>query len=292
MKRTIVASLFVALLGLTLVMPAYGQDYGYTTEMTMEEYQAELQKWQQREQDAQAKIDGLNKDISDLKNQIADVKNQTAQVKQQTMNMLGDAINPENGTVEEQLNAYYGQLDDLINQLQGLLALSPEELYQHHNEVDDAAKNLDELKQSMFAALDDARAKIKKADDLLSRVQAKMPQPMNDVYSVMRGDYLWKISGKQDIYNDPYQWVKIWSANRDMINNPDLIYPDQKLDVPRRLATNQHVVARGENLSKIAGYQEVYGNPFDWQKIYNANKQVISDPSVIYPYQILTIPQN
>ncbi len=292
MKRTIVASFFIALFSLILVVPAYSQDYGYTTDMTMDEYQAELQKWQQKEKDAQAKIDQLNKDISDLQSQIADVKNQIAQVKQQTMDLLGQAIDPSKGSVDEQLSAYYNDLDDLINQLQGLLALSPEELYQHHNEVDAASKKLDDLKSSVFAVLDDSKAKIQKADDLLSRVKAKMPQPMNDVYTVMRGDYLWKISGKQDIYNDPYQWVKIWSANRDMITNPDLIYPDQKLDVPRRLATNQHVVTRGENLSKIAGYQEVYGNPFDWQKIYNANKQIISDPSVIYPYQILTIPQN
>lgn len=282
----------VALFSLILVVPAFAQDYGYNDEMSMEGYQAELQKWQQREQDAQAKIDQLNQDIQDLQNQISQVEDQTAQVKDQTMNMLGQAIDQSKGSAEQQLSAYNNQLDNLIDQLQGLLALSPEELYQRNKEVAAASKTLDSLKQSIFAAMDESQAKIKQAEDLLSRINAKMPEPMNDVYTVMRGDYLWKISGKQDIYSDPYQWVKIWSANRDMIQNPDLIYPQQKLDVPRRIATNQHVVARGENLAKIAGHDEVYGNPFDWQKIYNANKQIISDPAVIYPYQILTIPQN
>ena len=292
MKRIFTASLLVALFSLMLVVPAYAQDYGYTTEMTMEEYQAELEKWQQREKEAQTRIEELNQQIEELKNQIADVENQIAQVKEETMNMLGQAIDPAKGSVEEQLDAYYSELDALISQLEGLLALSPEELYQRGDEVDAAAKQLEELKKSIFAALDESRSKISEAEDLLSRIKAKMPEPMNDVYTVVRGDYLWKISGKQDIYNDPYQWVKIWSANRDMIQNPDLIYPQQKLDVPRRIASNKHVVARGENLSKIAGYEEVYGNPFDWQRLYNANKQIISDPGVIYPHQILTVPQN
>jgi len=44
-----------------------------------------------------------------------------------------------------------------------------------------------------------------------------------DSYRVIRGDSLWKISGKEKIYNDPLQWLKIYSANRDQISNPDVI---------------------------------------------------------------------
>ncbi len=45
-------------------------------------------------------------------------------------------------------------------------------------------------------------------------------------------DCLWNISGKADIYGDPFQWPKIWQGNTDMIRNPDIIHPGQKLMIP------------------------------------------------------------
>jgi len=274
-----------------MVAPLSAQDYGYTSEMSMEEYNAELEKWQGREEAANAKIKQLQQDIADLKEQIASLEDQIAQVRQETMDLLSQQGDVE-GSVEEALQQYYNDLDELIDQLEGLLALSPEELYQSQDEVEAAKKKLAELKESNFAHLNEAKEKFKEIENLLERIDAKMPEPVNDVYTVLRGDYLWKISGKDDIYDDPYQWVKVWSANRDQINDPDLIYPDQKFDIPRQLQNNEHLVVRGENLSKIASYGEVYGNPFEWQKLYNANKKIISDPNVIYPHQIITVPKN
>ncbi|MDQ2069442.1 LysM peptidoglycan-binding domain-containing protein [Natronospira bacteriovora] len=50
-------------------------------------------------------------------------------------------------------------------------------------------------------------------------------------YRVERGDSLWRISGKSDVYGDPYQWPLIFRANRDKIEDADLIYPDQEFKV-------------------------------------------------------------
>jgi len=57
--------------------------------------------------------------------------------------------------------------------------------------------------------------------------------PSNDTYLVVRGDSLWKISGKPDIYNNPYHWPLIYKANRDKINDADLIHPGQELTIER-----------------------------------------------------------
>jgi len=46
-------------------------------------------------------------------------------------------------------------------------------------------------------------------------------------YEVMPGDSLWAISGKPDVYADPYQWPLIYKANSDQIKDADLIYPGQ-----------------------------------------------------------------
>jgi hypothetical protein len=45
-------------------------------------------------------------------------------------------------------------------------------------------------------------------------------------------DCLWNIAGKEQIYNDPLMWSKIYVANMDQIRNPDLIYPGQVLAIP------------------------------------------------------------
>ena len=45
-------------------------------------------------------------------------------------------------------------------------------------------------------------------------------------------DSLWRISGYQNIYNNPFDWPKIWTRNQKLIQNPDLIYPGWQLIIP------------------------------------------------------------
>ncbi len=50
-------------------------------------------------------------------------------------------------------------------------------------------------------------------------------------YTIARGDSLWRISEKQ--YSDGRKYPKIYRANRSIIADPDLIYPCQRVLVPR-----------------------------------------------------------
>ncbi|MCK4359530.1 MAG: LysM peptidoglycan-binding domain-containing protein, partial [Candidatus Cloacimonetes bacterium] len=36
-----------------------------------------------------------------------------------------------------------------------------------------------------------------------------------------------------EIYNNPFEWPTIFRANTDQIKDPDLIYPNQILQIPR-----------------------------------------------------------
>ena len=49
-------------------------------------------------------------------------------------------------------------------------------------------------------------------------------------YIVVKGDSLSKIAKEQ--YGDASKWPKIYEANKDLIKNPDLIYPGQSLRIP------------------------------------------------------------
>ena len=52
-------------------------------------------------------------------------------------------------------------------------------------------------------------------------------------YTVAKGDSLWRISGKADIYSNPFQWPLIYKANSGSIKDADLIYPGQGLSIPQ-----------------------------------------------------------
>jgi nucleoid-associated protein YgaU len=53
-------------------------------------------------------------------------------------------------------------------------------------------------------------------------------------------------------------------------------------------AQRDYTIKSGDSLSKIA--RQFYGNANDWQKIYEANKDKIKDPNMIYPGQKIIIP--
>ena len=53
-------------------------------------------------------------------------------------------------------------------------------------------------------------------------------------------------------------------------------------------AAKIYEVVSGDSLSKIA--KREYGNASDWNRIYDANRDILSDPNKIYPGQKLKIP--
>lgn len=73
----------------------------------------------------------------------------------------------------------------------------------------------------------------------------------DDSYTVARGDSLWAISGKSEIYGNPYQWPIIYKANADKIADADLIEPGQVLDITRGASSSD--VAAAEQHAKTRG---------------------------------------
>jgi nucleoid-associated protein YgaU len=60
--------------------------------------------------------------------------------------------------------------------------------------------------------------------------------------------------------------------------------PSSRPDVEVR----SYTVVSGDSLSKIA--KREYGDAQKWRQIYEANREQIKDPDLIYPGQVLTIP--
>jgi nucleoid-associated protein YgaU len=106
---------------------------------------------------------------------------------------------------------------------------------------------------------------------------------MQHLYTVVAGDTLRSIA--QRFYGDENQWPRIFNANRDQISNPDVIQVGWVLTIP---GFRPYAVKAGDTLRSIA--QGFYGDENQWPRIFNANRDQIDDPNLIFPGQILRIP--
>lgn len=61
-----------------------------------------------------------------------------------------------------------------------------------------------------------------------------------------------------------------------------------KVEIPD-ISKTMYTVQSGDSLSKIA--KEVYGDANAYNRIFDANRPMLSDPDKIYPGQVLYIPQ-
>ncbi len=70
------------------------------------------------------------------------------------------------------------------------------------------------------------------SDDMpdFSNVQGGSSSTATKVYVVVSGDSLSKIAKRE--YGDANAWSKIFDANKDILKDPDKIFPGQKLKIP------------------------------------------------------------
>lgn len=252
--------------------------------MTMAEYNAQLQQWQERERVAKEEIANCDQKIAQHRTDISSAESETDQVWANIYSTIG--------VTEAEVNAFRQELNDLDSQLNSLAALSPEDLFKRRKELDTIEERLMEMKESRITALTEMTNKIASMEGKIAQLRAKMPRGLWDDYTVIRGDYLWRIARKPDVYGDPMQWIRIYSYNTDQIKDPDLIYPEQIFKIQKENSADEYLVSRGDNLSRIAGNMEIMGDPTKWRELYEANQTAIGeDPSLIYPYQVLKIPR-
>ena len=274
----LLSMVFVLLFAFSIT--AFGQE---ERKIKMDEYQAQLTGFQTREQTATERLAALNTEIEDLNKQIDETQSQI----DVTWNEIYAMVGSDKAGVE----AYRRNLGSIDREIDGLSYLSAEELFRRRDEIKEIEKRIEEAKGSKIANLTEMENKLSELDGKIAALKAKLPANIYDHYTVVGGDYLWKISKKDEIYGDPYQWIRIYCVNKDQIKDADLIFPDQIFKIARGVGDNEHLVVKGEYLFKIAGLAKVFNDPTKWTKIYEANKDMVTDPSLIYPHQVLTIPK-
>ncbi len=177
--------------------------------------------------------------------------------------------------------AYCSALEAERTKLQNELALTQEDLVSTRKEIDATRNKITPIEKEILRLESDIRT-------LSGQIAALERLPRE--YTVKDGDCLSIIADRDDIYAAASKWPRIYRANLDKIEDPVWIYPNMVLVVPRELPT-EHRVAPFETLEMIAGYWEVYGDPAQWTRLYEANKDKVSDPTNLEPNILLTIPR-
>lgn len=117
--------------------------------------------------------------------------------------------------------------------------------------------------------------------DLVNYVQ----KAQVDNLSVNEKNGVLHISGTTDNATKKEAWDIYNRIDPDM-RSSDMVLDIKSNDDDEKDGDKVYEIKSGDNLSKIA--QKYPG--MTWQKIYEANKDIIKDPNVIYPGQKLKIP--
>ena len=67
-------------------------------------------------------------------------------------------------------------------------------------------------------------------DVKIDKMDAPVPAPEVEYYTIVSGDSLSKIAKK--FYGNPMDYPKLFDANKEVIKDVDLIYPGQKIRIP------------------------------------------------------------
>jgi nucleoid-associated protein YgaU len=90
----------------------------------------------------------------------------------------------------------------------------------------------------------------RRAYDILNGLLSEL-RAAKMTYAVVKGDSLWRIAGKSEVYGNPFQWPLIYKANADKIKDADLIHAGQEFVVDKAPtqaaidAATKHAKTRG-----------------------------------------------
>lgn len=190
---------------------------------------------------------------------------------------------------EEETQAYWDKLQAELDYWNNRYEDAVKDIDKNEQEVAELEKNIKELEAEIAAQereIEAVKAKIEKSAGMPYDVLITMPTS----HTVSRGETLSGIAGMENVYNDKGMWGRLYRENRDKITNPHMIYPDMNLKI-RYGKPKLYTVKKGESLWRISGYWEIYNDPTQYMKIYQANKDKIKNPDIIHPKQVLNIPR-
>ncbi len=128
-----------------------------------------------------------------------------------------------------------------------------------------------------------------------------VPEGLPKTHTVQTGEHLWMIA--KNYFGSGYNWVDI--ARENNLANPNRLLVGQELSIPKveviepvelpvtgleeAISGDKYIVEKSDNLWEIA--VRAYGDGYQWTKIWQANENLVKNPDIIQPGQVLTLPR-
>lgn len=194
-------------------------------ELECDEADARIQKYKEQNATLQSKLDGLKADITKAEGDLATAVGDLKKCNDDIYSMIGAS--------EADVNSFRERLGRLEGKVREMQRLNDDQLADRQAEVKALEEELNGLRRERVAALPEFYDRIiALARDIKGLYREKKIKGYTVGTWAENRDCLWNISGRAEIYGDPFQWPKIWQANTDQIKNPDIIQPGWVLTIP------------------------------------------------------------
>ncbi|MCF6270425.1 MAG: LysM peptidoglycan-binding domain-containing protein [Melioribacteraceae bacterium] len=181
-------------------------------EMTQEEFQNEMNRLTQERVE-------LTKEVNELKSSIEGLK-----AKQAALESIDDS--------QTELYALVDGTDASVARYRKDVADLEAQLKRREGSLEDANLALENLQKNKISALPEFNDQVHGQMQRMLAAWEEEEASKEVIYTVIKGDYLWKIAKKDEFYGNGFAWPVIYNANRDQIKDPDLIYPKQEFKIP------------------------------------------------------------
>ncbi len=167
----------------------------------------------------------LKEDIKEKEKQIDELKvGLPREEKDLFIARLKEEIENSSEKIKE-LNFTITELKDKLAKQEG--AINQQDLVKRVNQLIIEKENIQKNVDAYEIMIEKLKNKKIELEQKLAEEESK---PI--YYYVTKEDSLWKIAER--FYNQGEKWIRIFEENMEKINNPDLIYPAQRLIIPKK----------------------------------------------------------
>ena len=185
-----------------------------------------INEWNMKVNELRGKLQSVTENVTKLEGQI---EAETAALKK-----CNDDLYALLGASEADVRAFEQRLGKLEGQIREMQQLSNDALIERQADVYALQAELNQLRAIKISLLPQFYDRMIAAGRNIKGLYREKKRGSEYVVGTWaeNRDCLWNISGKSEIYGDPFQWPKIWQGNTDQIRNPDIIHPGQRLMIP------------------------------------------------------------
>ncbi|MEY3688702.1 MAG: hypothetical protein ACO3GR_04485 [Candidatus Kapaibacteriota bacterium] len=228
-------SSIVVLVAIFMATPIFAQDpppdcNATEAQMKAKQYTKEqgdncIKEWEQKVKELQERLNALNTSIGSLNKNLTD-----ANASLQSSN---DEIAQLLNATQRQIEEFGQRLGVLEGKTRAMKGMNDAQLAEKYEDVKALENELNKMRGEKIALYPSYFNRIiDLARDIRSLYRTKPTKDYVVGTWADDRDCLWNIAGKAEIYNDALLWPKVWQANTEIIRNPDVIFPGQRLTLP------------------------------------------------------------